>query len=59
MHILDANETPSILTLENVAEYLRVHPLNDLSVAQEAAIAGFQGRTRLAFQSKVDRQLAC
>jgi excisionase family DNA binding protein len=26
MRIFDSNERPSILTLENVAEYLRVHP---------------------------------
>jgi excisionase family DNA binding protein len=26
MHIADANESPSILTLGDVAEYLRVHP---------------------------------
>jgi hypothetical protein len=51
------DEQPSILTLENIADYLRV-PIHDLPDAEKEAIAGIQSRTRLALLSAVDRPLA-
>jgi excisionase family DNA binding protein len=42
MHILDSNETPSILTLENVAEYLRVHPSTIYRLLKKRQLPAFK-----------------
>ena len=42
MRILDSNETPSILTLENVAEYLRVHPSTIYRLLKKRQLPAFK-----------------
>ena len=43
MYIFDSkNERPSILTLENVAEYLRVHPLTIYRLLKKKQLPAFK-----------------
>jgi excisionase family DNA binding protein len=56
MHILDSNETPSILKLENVAEYLRVHPSTIYRLLKKKQLPAFKlGRDWRFNRESIDR----
>jgi excisionase family DNA binding protein len=42
MHIADSNQRPSILTLDNVAEYLRVHPSTIYRLLKKRQLPAFK-----------------
>jgi excisionase family DNA binding protein len=57
MDILDSkNETPSILTLENVAQYLRVHPSTIYRLLKRRELPAFKvGRHWRFDRESIDR----
>lgn len=56
MYILDANEKPSILTLDKVAAYLRVHPSTIYRLLKKNQLPGFKvGRDWRFNRESIDR----
>ena len=57
MDIVDSkNETPSILTLENVAQYLRVHPSTIYRLLKRRQLPAFKvGRDWRFTRESIDR----
>jgi excisionase family DNA binding protein len=55
MHTLDSNE-PTILTLDNVAKYLRVHPSTIYRLLKRKQLPGFKlGRDWRFKRESIDR----
>jgi excisionase family DNA binding protein len=56
VNIIDSNERPPILTLENVAEYLRVHPSTIYRLLKRNQLPAFKlGRDWRFNQESIDR----
>ena len=56
MNIFDSNERPPILTLENVAEYLRVHPSTIYRMLKRNQLPAFKlGRDWRFNRESIDR----
>jgi excisionase family DNA binding protein len=47
----------TVMTLEEVAEFLRVHPSTVYRLLKGSQYPGFQSRFRLAFQHRIDREV--
>jgi excisionase family DNA binding protein len=58
-HVLDSNEMASIMTLENVAEYLRVHPSTIYRLLKKQQLPAFKlGRSWRFSRESIRRWLA-
>jgi len=56
MHILDSKGRPSILTLDDVAEYLRVHPSTIYRLLKKKRLPAFKlGRDWRFSRESIDR----